>query len=55
MNKQELLKKINKRAGKVFGLEIVISKNPKNKEYIKGFEAGKKYLLSEVIKIIKED
>ena len=50
--KQEIVEEIEKYAGKVFGFEVVISENRNDKRYIAGFEAGKKFLLEEVIKLI---
>lgn len=51
--KNDLIKKINKFAGKLYGFEVIISKDKNNKEFIKGFEAGKKFMKEEIIKLIK--
>ena len=54
-NKKELLREIEKYAGKLYGFEIIIAKNPKNKEYIKGFLAGKKFMKKEIIRLLKDE
>ena len=57
MNKEEqeqLIKVINKYAGKVFGIDIIISKNKDDKRYIKGFYDGKNYMRKEIIRLIKD-
>ncbi len=50
--KLRIVRNIKKCAGKVYGFDIVICDDPENKEYIKGFEAGKKFMLDEVLKNI---
>ena len=48
--KQDILNNI-KNAGKLFGKEVIISDNPKDKSYIKGFEAGKNFIRREMLRL----
>jgi hypothetical protein len=48
-----LVERIEKYAGKVFGFEVIENKDPKNKEYSAGFEAGKKFMKDQAIDIVK--
>ena len=50
---EEILENIEKFAGKLYGLEVVISDEKDDKKFIAGFEAGKKFMKEEIIKIIK--
>lgn len=43
-----LEKFLEERAGKVFGLNIIVTENIKNKEYIAGFEAGKEMIIDQM-------
>jgi hypothetical protein len=43
--------RIEKYAGKVFGIEVVISEDLKNKDYIAGFEAGKLFMKEQITKL----
>ncbi len=53
--KKSIIDRIEKYSGKVFGLEIVISDDLENKDYIKGFEDGKKYMKEQIIEIITDN
>ena len=53
-DRKELIDKVEQRAGKVFGIPIVVADNLKNQDYTKGFADGREYMRKEVIKILME-
>jgi len=50
---KKIIKDLDKYAGKIFGLDLIISEDKDNKDYIDGFQAGKQFLKDEIKKIIK--
>ena len=49
-----LVERIEKYAGKVFGVEVIVTPDLENKEYRAGFEAGKKFMKDQAIDIVKK-
>lgn len=54
MNKNDLKVEILERAGKLFGIEIIIADDSKDESYIKGFKAGKEFMKKEILRLLKE-
>lgn len=51
---EEILERIEKYAGKIYGFELIISSKGGDKVFNEGFLAGKAFMKSEVQRIIKE-
>jgi len=50
---KDIISIIDKYAGKVFGIEVVVSDKVSSKDYVKGFIEGKKYIIKEIKTLLK--